>query len=204
MIGRLKGIVAEIGEGWIILDVGGVGYLVHVSARTLGALAEGGVAALQIETYLREDSLKLYGFLSRAERDWFRALQTVQGVGAKVSLAVLSIAPPDALAEAVLLGDDKLFARAAGVGPKLAKRLSAELKDKVPGGPLAPQSGPALAVAGGTSRATGPEADALSALVNLGYGEAEAARALKAARARAGEAADAERLIVEGLRELAR
>ncbi|MCP5432187.1 MAG: Holliday junction branch migration protein RuvA [Alphaproteobacteria bacterium] len=204
MIGKLKGTIDETGTDHLVLDVGGVGYLVHVSARTLGAL-EGSTApvTLHIETHLREESLRLYGFPSPRERDWFRALQTVQGVGAKVALAVLSVAEPDRLAEAVFAGDEKLFARAAGVGPKLAKRLASELKDRMPAGApvirLQKKGKGAAAEAPPT-----PEGEALSALVNLGYAMGEAQRALAAAQARAGSEAALDRLIVESLRELAR
>src|SRR5271166_999252 len=133
MIGKLKGVVDSQGEDFVILDVHGVGYVVHCSARTLQALpAAGQAAALAIETQVREDSIRLFGFASEAERDWFRLLQSVQGVGAKVALAVQSILPPAELATAIACADKAAFARAPGVGPKLAARIVAELKDKAP------------------------------------------------------------------------
>src|SRR6185295_1734369 len=133
MIGKLKGIVDSYGEDYVILDVGGVGYQVHCSARTMHALPSPGEAAtLSIETYVREDQLKLFGFTSDIEREWFRLLQTVQGVGAKVALAVLGTHRPSELAEAIALRDKALVARAPGVGPKVAERIVTELKDKVP------------------------------------------------------------------------
>src|SRR5471030_2285742 len=131
MIGKLKGVIDSYGEDFIVLDVQGVGYLVHCSARTLQALpAPGQAATLSIETYVREDQIKLFGFLSDAERQWFRLLQTVQGVGAKVALAVLSTLPPSELANAIALRDKAAVARTPGVGPKVAERIVTELKDK--------------------------------------------------------------------------
>src|SRR4029078_12401386 len=133
MIGKLKGIIDSYGEDYIVLDVQGVGYQVHCSARTLQALPSPGEAAvLSIETYVREDAIKLSGFRSDQEREWFRLLQTVQGVGAKVALAVLSTLPPADLANAIALGDKAAVTRTPGVGPKVAERIVTELKDKVP------------------------------------------------------------------------
>ncbi|MBV9076028.1 MAG: Holliday junction branch migration protein RuvA [Methylobacteriaceae bacterium] len=205
MIGKLKGTVDSYGEDFAILDVGGVGYVVHCSTRTLQALPPAGEAAiLSIETYVREDMIRLYGFRSDAEREWFRLLQTVQGVGAKVALAILSVLDPAAFATAVATGDKAAIARAPGVGPKLAARIAAELKDKAPA--FAPVD-PALARLSGEieDRSAPPAvADAVSALVNLGYGGPQAAAAVTAALAGAGEGADARTLIRLGLRELAR
>ena len=133
MIGKLKGLIDSYGEDYVILDVGGVGYQVHCSARTLQALPSPGEAAvLSIETYVREDQIKLFGFRSDIEREWFRLLQTVQGVGAKVALAVLSTLPPADLANAIALRDKAAVTRTPGVGPKVAERIVTELKDKAP------------------------------------------------------------------------
>src|SRR5471030_2768405 len=133
MIGKLKGVIDSYGEDFIVLDVQGVGYLVHCSARTLQALpAPGQAATLSIETYVREDQIKLFGFLSDAEREWFRLLQTVQGVGAKVALAVLGTLKVGELATAIAMRDKAMVARTPGVGPKVAERIVTELKDKAP------------------------------------------------------------------------
>jgi len=133
MIGKLKGIIDSYGEDFIVLDVHGVGYLVHCSSRTLQALpAPGEAATLAIETYVREDQIRLFGFMSDAEREWFRLLQTVQGVGAKVALSVLGTFKPGELASAIAIGDKAAIRRSPGVGPKVAERLVIELKDKAP------------------------------------------------------------------------
>ena len=205
MIGKLKGVVDSYGEDFVILDVQGVGYVVHCSARTLQRLpAVGEAAALSIETFVREDMIRLYGFRSDAEREWFRLLQTVQGVGAKVALAVLSVMEPEALATAIATGDKGAIARAPGVGPRLAARLVAELKDKAPiFTPLDPSLA-ALSGAVAEGSAPQPVADAISALMNLGYQQGQAAAAVAAALKGAGEGAGAEKLIRLGLRELAR
>jgi len=205
MIGKLKGLIDSYGEDYVILDVQGVGYQVHCSARTLQALPSAGEAAvLSIETYVREDQIKLFGFRSDAEREWFRLLQTVQGVGAKVALAVLgTLAPPD-LANAIALRDKAAVARTPGVGPKVAERIVTELKDKAP---AFSNVDPALVQLSGAvdeKRAPQPVADAISALVNLGYGQPQAAAAIAAAAREAGEGTDAAKLIRLGLKELAR
>src|SRR3954466_3661748 len=133
MIGKLRGIIDSYGEDWIILDVGGVGYVVSCSTRTLAALPPAGEATvLAIETYVREDQIRLFGFTSDLEREWFRLLQTVQGVGTKVALAVLGTLPPSDLANAIALRDKAAVARTPGVGPKVAERIVTELKDKAP------------------------------------------------------------------------
>ncbi|MEQ8604613.1 MAG: Holliday junction branch migration protein RuvA [Marivibrio sp.] len=214
MIAKLKGLVESGDEDGVILDVGGVGYLVFCSARTLSRLpVPGGAASLDIETHVREDHIHLYGFAERAERDWFRALTTVQGVGARVALAILSVLTPDQLSQAVAAQDKAAVARANGVGPKLAQRIVSELKDKA--GSIALGPGAALSGAGTTAAAPGgggteagegvdPGAreDAVSALVNLGYGRSEAFTAVaKAARGIEG-GADAAQLIRAGLKEL--
>ncbi|GJE59236.1 Holliday junction branch migration protein RuvA [Methylobacterium trifolii] len=205
MIGKLKGIVDSYGEDFVVLDVQGVGYVVHCSARTLQRLPKAGeAAALSIETHVREDMIRLYGFRSDAEREWFRLLQTVQGVGARVALAVLTVLEPDALASAIAMGDKVSVARAPGVGPRLAARLVAELKDKAPA--FAPLDPALIALAGAVEERTAPQpvADAISALVNLGYPQIQAAAAIAAALKGAGEGAEAKVLIRLGLKELAR
>ncbi len=203
MIGKLKGRVDGVEEDHLILDVNGVGYLVHCSARTLSALpAAGEPTVLFIETYVREDQIRLFGFGTPGEREWFRLLQSVQGVGAKIALGVLSTLPPAALAEAVARGDKASIARAPGVGPRTALRIVTELKDKVGGLAFA---GPVPADLGGAGVARGgPAADAVSALVNLGYGQPQAMAAVAAAARSAGDEASAETLIRLGLREMAK
>lgn len=205
MIGKLKGVVDSTGEDTVILDVNGVGYVVHCSARTLQRLPGIGEAAeLSIDTHVREDMIRLYGFRSPAEREWFRLLQGVQGVGAKVALAVLSVLEPAELATAIATGDRTGISRAPGVGPRLAARLVAELKDKAPA--FAALDPSVIALAGAVEDRTAPQpaADAVSALVNLGYAPVQASSAIAAALREAGEGAEAKVLIRLGLRELAR
>ena len=205
MIGKLTGTIDSYGEDFVVLDVGGVGYLVHCSARTLQELPKAGESvALAIETYVREDQIRLFGFRSAAEREWFRLLQTVQGVGTKVALAILSTLKPADLATAVAMRDKATITRAPGVGPKVAERIVTELKDK---GLALAQVDPATAQLSGAvddKRAPRPVMDAVSALVNLGYGQPQASAAVAAAVREAGEGADAARLIRLGLKELAR
>jgi holliday junction DNA helicase RuvA len=205
LIGKLKGVIDAYGEDFVIVDVNGVGYVVHCSTRTLQNLPSIGEATvLSIETHVREDLIRLYGFRSESEREWFRLLQTVQGVGAKVALGILSVLDPGGLGTAIATGDKAAIARGPGVGPKLAARIAAELKDKAPAFSAVD---PALirlsdAVAGKTAPA--PVSDAVSALVNLGYAQAQASAAVAAALRQAGEEAEAKTLIRLGLRELAR
>jgi len=205
VIGKLKGLIDGFGEDFVILDVGGVGYQVHCSARTLQALPKPGEAAvLSIETYVREDQIKLFGFRSDLEREWFRLLQTVQGVGAKVALAVLGTLPPSDLANAIALRDRAAVARTPGVGPKVAERIVTELKDKAP---AFATIDPALHKLTGSiedERAPRPVSDAISALVNLGYGQPQATAAIAAAARSAGDAAETAQLIRLGLKELAK
>jgi Holliday junction DNA helicase RuvA len=203
VIGKLKGRVESVDEDGLIVDVGGVGYVVAASARTLRGLPGIGEAVtLHIETQVREDAIRLFGFLAQGERDWFRLLQSVQGVGAKVALGVLGALPGDALASAIARQDKAMVARAPGVGPKLAARLVLELKDKAGalggGGDFAaPDAGPAGAVMPKSAE------DAVLALTGLGYGRPQAAAAVaKAHRAMGPEAATAA-LIRAGLKELA-
>ncbi|MBI1203110.1 MAG: Holliday junction branch migration protein RuvA [Rhodopseudomonas sp.] len=205
MIGKLKGIVDSYGEDYLILDVQGVGYQVHCSARTLTLLpAPGEAATLSIETYVREDQIKLFGFASDAEREWFRLLQTVQGVGAKVALSVLSTLKVPELANAIALRDKAAVSRSPGVGAKVAERIVTELKDKVPAFADVDAGAAHLAGALDDKRAPKPVSDAVSALVNLGYGQPQAAAAIAAAARSAGEGADVQTLIRQGLKELAK
>jgi Holliday junction DNA helicase RuvA len=205
MIGKLKGIIESYGEDNIILDVNGVGYLVHCSARTLQELpGTGQPAALAIETHVREDQIRLFGFLTDVEREWFRLLQTVQGVGAKVALSVLSTLKPAELASAIAMRDRAMVARTPGVGPKVAERIVTELKDKAPAYADLDPAVVRLSGAVDDKRAPAPVADAVSALVNLGYGHPQAAAAIAAATRSAGEDADARQLIRLGLKELAK
>jgi Holliday junction DNA helicase RuvA len=205
MIGKLKGIIDSYGEDFIVLDVNGVGYLVHCSMRTLQELpAAGQPATLSIETHVREDQIRLFGFLSDVEREWFRLLQTVQGVGAKVALSVLSTLKPGDLASAIALRDKAMVARTPGVGPKVAERIVTELKDKAPAYADVDPAVIRLSGAVEDKRAPQPIADAVSALVNLGYGQPQAAAAIAAATRNAGEGADTARLIRLGLKELAK
>jgi Holliday junction DNA helicase RuvA len=205
MIGKLKGIIDAYGEDFVILDVGGVGYLVHCSARTLQELpAAGQAATLAIETYVREDQIRLFGFMTDIDREWFRLLQTVQGVGAKVALAVLSTLKPTELASAIAMRDKAMVARTPGVGPKVAERIVTELKDKAPAYAALDPAVVRLAGSVEEKRAPQPVADAVSALVNLGYGQPQAAAAIAAAARHAGAEADTATLIRQGLKELAK
>jgi holliday junction DNA helicase RuvA len=205
MIGKLRGTIDSYGEDFVILDVGGVGYQVHCSARSLQALpATGEAATLSIETHVREDQIKLYGFTSDLEREWFRLLQTVQGVGAKVALAVLGTLRPSELASAIAMRDKATVSRTPGVGPKVAERIVTELKDKAPKFAALDPAVVRLSGALEEMRAPQPVADAVSALVNLGYGQPQAAAAIATATRSAGEGADTALLIRQGLKELAR
>lgn len=205
MIGKLKGLIDSYGEDYVILDVSGVGYQVHCSARTLQALPTPGEGAtLSIETYVREDQIKLFGFRTDSEREWFRLLQTVQGVGAKVALAVLGTLTPSDLSNAIALRDKASVARTPGVGPKVAERIVTELKDKVPAFATVDPAVVQLSGAIDESRAPRPVTDAISALVNLGYGQPQAAAAVAAASRTAGEKAETAQLIKLGLKELAK
>jgi holliday junction DNA helicase RuvA len=203
MIGKLRGIIDNYGEDYIIVDVAGVGYLVHCSARTLQALpAQGEAVTLAIETHVREDQIKLFGFSSDLEREWFRLLQTVQGVGTKVALAILSTLKPADLASAIALRDKAAITRSPGVGPKVAERVVTELKDKAPAYADVDPAVIRLSGAVDEHRAPKPIADAVSALVNLGYGHPQAAAAIAAAARSAGEGAETKQLIRLGLKEL--
>lgn len=199
MIAKLSGLLDSTGLDWAIVDVGGVGYLAFCSSRTLAALpAPGSPVTLMIETHVREDHIHLYGFAELADREWFRLLTTVQGVGARVALAIQGVLSATDLMQAILAQDKTALTRASGVGPKLAGRIVAELKDKV--------GGISLAVPGVTADAPAPEsgpiADAVSALVNLGYRRAEAFGAVSHAARQLGGDAAVEALIRAGLKEL--
>lgn len=202
MIAYLNGTVHEIAEDSVIIDVGGVGYLAFCSSRTLANLpVAGDPAALQIETQFKAESLTLYGFQSAAERSWFRLLQTVQGVGARVALALLSALTPEQLSQAIMARDKAAFAQASGVGPRLAQRLVSELQSKVGDLPTTPAvTTPNSATAASSVGNIGE--DAVSALVNLGYGRSEAHGAVAKAAAALGENGHVEDLIRAGLKEL--
>jgi holliday junction DNA helicase RuvA len=206
MIGKLRGKVDAIGEGHVVIDVNGVGYEVSCSARTLRNLSLGAEVSLSIETYVREDAIRLFGFTSEVERAWFRSLQTIQGVGAKVALAVLGTLAPQDLANAIALGHWAAVEQAPGIGKKLAQRIVAELKDKAPALSVAGLNVPAVAGAGGAVAApdSNAAAEAISALTNLGYNPAQASAAVAAAMQELGEGADTAKLIRRGLKELAR
>lgn len=205
MIGKLKGVIDSYGEDHVILDVHGVGYLVHCSAKTLTALPSTGEAAvLSIETHVREDMIRLYGFRSDQEREWFKLLQTVQGVGAKVALAILSALEPGALATALGTGDKAMIGRAPGVGPKLAQRIVTELKDKAPAFGTVDPAIIKLSDSVAEKTAPAPVSDALSALVNLGYQQAQASAAVAAAVRIAGDSASSPQLIRLALKEMAK
>ena len=204
MIGKLKGIIDSYGDDIVILDVNGVGYVVQCSSRTLQSLPKiGEAASLAIETQVREDAIRLFGFASDAERDWFRLLQSVQGVGAKVALAILGILGPGDLASALAMQDKAMVARAPGVGPKLAARIVAELKDKAPAFASIDPAVARLAGVDDSKTAPKPVQDAISALVNLGYGRPQAAVAIGASLKALGESAETSALIRRGLKELA-
>ena len=202
MIGKLRGVVDSVEEEALILDVNGVGYLVSASARTLRALPAAGEAAeLLVETHVREDAIRLYGFLTAAERDWFRLLQSVQGVGAKVALGILGALSADALSVAVARQDKAMMARAPGVGPKLAARLVLELKDKAPA--LAAEFAGAEPGQERARQLTRSAEDAILALVGLGYARPQAAAAVARISAELGGDAETAALVRGGLRELA-
>ncbi|MBO6807740.1 Holliday junction branch migration protein RuvA [Thalassospira sp.] len=229
MIAKLRGIVDFIGEDSVIIDVNGVGYLVFASRRTLSMLPpKGGDAGLMIETHVREDHIHLYGFADNAEKQWFALLTTVQGVGAKVALALLSVLTPTDLLRALAAQDTTALCRAPGIGPKVATRIVGELKDKAAKlnlGPVAAPAAPAVEDAKPAAKSkktakpapdvsadTAPAepvvddsvvlADAVSALVNLGYGRSEAFGAVGKAAQQAGDDKSIDTLIRLGLKEL--
>ncbi|WP_417496955.1 Holliday junction branch migration protein RuvA [Maricaulis sp.] len=214
MIGMLKGVVEAIGAEEAVIDVHGVGYLVGAGTRTLSRLEPGQAVVLHIETHVREDAFKLYGFTDDLDRAWFVRLQEIQGVGAKAALSILDVLPPHELANATALGDKAAFARAKGVGPKLATRIATELKDKAP--PLGrsfsiglPVHGDATAVPDTAPQTPMPPSagaardDAVSALLNLGYPESIARQAVATVMRDAGSDAPISDLIRLSLRVLA-
>lgn len=227
MIAKLKGIVDSISDDSAVIDVNGVGYLVFCSGRTLRRLAVGEAAALEIETHVREDHIHLYGFADVLEREWFKLLTTVQGVGARVGLAILSVVPPETVGQAIAAQDKAPLTRAAGVGPKLAGRIVSELKDKAANvgasfhvsaatgtatppapaaGSVAPTAAPIGAEPGEGGAATlaaNVTEDATSALVNLGYKRMEAYSAVARAARDQGDGATTQSLITAALRDLA-
>ena len=197
MIARLSGTLAETAADHLVIDVNGVGYLAYASARTLTAIGPiGGSVLLLTEMQVREDAITLFGFGSASERDWFRLLTSVQGVGGRVALAILSVLDPNELTRAIANGDKAMIARANGVGPKLAQRIAMELRDKAGGVALGPGAAPAAA--GSAS------ADAISALANLGFRPAEASAAVAAASDDLGPGAGLDALVRLALRKAAR
>ena len=197
MIARLSGTLAETAADHLVIDVNGVGYLAYASARTLTAIGPvGGSVLLLTEMQVREDAITLFGFGSASERDWFRLLTSVQGVGGRVALAILSVLDPNELTRAIANSDKAMIARANGVGPKLAQRIAMELRDKVGGVALGPGAAPAAA---GSANA-----DAISALANLGFRPAEASAAVAAASDELGPGAGLDALVRLALRKAAR
>ncbi|MBI1331186.1 MAG: Holliday junction branch migration protein RuvA [Alphaproteobacteria bacterium] len=186
MIGKLAGIVDTVSEDSVILDVGGVGYLVYCPSSTLARLASGAQAVLSIETRITDETIRLYGFGSAEEREWFRLLQTVQNVGARVALNVLSALNPRELGRALALSDKAAIGRAQGVGPKLALRIVTELKDKAPSMML--RAGEAPADIPQAPAPKGAEADAVAALTKLGYSPVQAAEMVARAARDLGDA----------------
>ena len=205
MIGKLKGVVDGVGEDHAIIDVHGVGYVVQCSSRTLQDLpASGEAVVLFIDTQVREDAIRLFGFRAEQEREWFRLLQSVQGVGAKVALAILSIMTPGDIATAIGTGDKAMVTRAPGVGPKLAQRIVSELKDKSPAMTGIDLGVRTLADSLGQKGAAKPVTDAVSALSNLGYPQSHAVSAVAAAVQSLGDEAGTSALIRFALKELAK
>lgn len=209
MIGKLTGVIDTISNGHVLIDVAGVGYIVFASGRTLGRIGtKGNNTSLLIETHVREDHIHLYGFCDAVEQQWFKLLTTVQGVGAKAALAILTVASPNDLSLAIAAQDKAVFTRADGVGPKLGTRIVTELKDKTGGIDLSPTTAGGAGSAVKSSVPANQEDggfmnEALSALVNLGYGRSEALIALNTAQKDLGEDADLSALIKRGLKELA-
>lgn len=203
MIGKLKGLVDGFGDDFVHLDVGGVVYEAFCSSKTLAALPQvGHTAVLQIEMIVREDMIRLYGFSSEVEKQWFRILMTVQGVGARVALSILSTLTISELASAIALQDKTMIGRASGVGPKLAVRVVTELKGKVPETGTLDPGVLGLQAALGEGVAGGNVTDAVSALTNLGYSSAQASAALARVVAREGDGLATDKLIRLGLKEL--
>ena len=203
MIAKLNGVLDSMGADWAVVDVGGIGYLVYCSARTLHQLpGPGGSVVMLIETHVREDHIHLYGFADSRERDWFAILQAVQGVGARVALGILSALSPIEIMQAIAAQDAQPLTQASGVGAKLANRIVTELKDKAPSlaaVPLSREDAAAPAAAG-----SGTAADAVSALTNLGYRRVDAFSAVASAARTLGSEVEVEALIRGSLKELGR
>lgn len=206
MIGKLTGIIDSVGEDYALIDVHGVGYVVFCSASTLARLVAGAAVALMVETKMSEEAIRLYGFLTVDEREWFRLLQSVQGVGAKVALAILTVLSPTDLQRALALGDKAMVGRAQGVGPKLALRIVTELKGKAPKTFVPAGSDLSAVMAAATAGENAPvaEADARAALINLGYGEGDAAEAVARAAIALDEGAKVGDIIREALKGMGR
>jgi holliday junction DNA helicase RuvA len=204
VIAKLKGTVESVDADSAVIDVNGVGYLVSASARTLRDFVVGGAVTVLVETIVREDAIALYGFLETAERDWFRILTTVQGVGARVALSILSTLPPDEIARAIAAQDKATLSRPAGVGPKLAARLATELKDKAAAFGVAPTAATAADMVTSAGPPGSVNEDAVSALVNLGYRRVEAFGAVARVTQRLGTEAKLDAVIRAALQELAR
>lgn len=203
MIAKLTGQIDHTGEGYVVIDVNGIGYLVFCSNRTLNILANTvGIISIFIETHVREDHIHLYGFASKPEQEWFNLLITVQGVGAKVCLAILSVLPPDSLVQAIAAQDKTSITRAPGVGPKLAARIITELKDKIGDISVSSSTGPLSNGDFNEDRSSVLLEDAVSALVNLGYGRSDAFRVVHHTAAKMTDSVSVELLIKEGLLEL--
>ena len=203
MIGKLKGRIEAYGPDWVVVDVAGVGYHVFCSSKTMAALPPSGeFAEVHTEMLVSQDMIRLVGFASTHERDWFRLLQTVQGVGTKVALAILSTFSANEIANAIALQDKAMIGRAMGVGKKLAERIVLELKDKVPAFAPADATLSRLQAELGGSRPTAAR-DAVSALVNLGYGQVQAGAAVAAAMKKGGDDQPTDKMIRLALRELA-
>ena len=203
MIGKLKGHIDSTGPDWLMVDVGGVVYFVSCSGKTLAALpAVGEFAEVHTEMLVSQDNIRLVGFATLMEKEWFKLLQSVQGVGARVALAILSVLGPGELASAIALQDKAMIGRANGVGKKLAERIVLELKDKVPAYTTA-DVGLGQVAAELSSPKSSAVTDAVSALVNLGYGQSQAAMAVSAALKKAGDDQPTEKLIRVALKEMA-
>lgn len=203
MIGKLKGLVDGFGDDFVHLDVNGVVYQAFCSSKTMAALPlVGHAAVVHVEMIVREDLIRLYGFYTEAEKAWFNTLVTVQGVGARVALAILSVLSPSELASAIALQDKAMVGRANGVGPKLAIRIVTELKGKIPAGGGIDAGTLGLQAALGEGVAAGNVADAVSALTNLGYSSAQASAAVARVIGKEGDDIATDRLIRLGLREL--
>ncbi|CAO3419193.1 Holliday junction branch migration protein RuvA [Azospirillum doebereinerae] len=204
MIAKLTGIVDSTGTDWVVLDVNGVGYLLSCSNRTLSRLSAGEPASLVVETFIRDERIVLHGFGDQGEREWFKLLTTIQGVGARLALSILGILDPDQLTRAIASQDKTALIRADGVGPKVAARILNELKDKVGNLALGPAASatPGKPAPSGVPGASPALADAVSALVNLGYGRSEAFGAVVAAGRALGDGAGVSDLIRQGLKEL--